>query len=110
VLKEGVGREDTVVWLNHRGGDLRGWVHSEPKLGLLAIVHRKALQEKGTKTRARSTSNSVEHKETLETSAVVSKLPDAVKAQINNLLANCKDLSPQVSHVISHITKKIAPW
>ncbi|BAT13425.1 Os11g0247350, partial [Oryza sativa Japonica Group] len=89
VLKEGVGGEDTVVWLNHRGGDLRGRVHGEPELGLLAIVHRETLKEKGTETGARSSSNSVEHKEALETSAVVGKLPDAVKAQINNLLANC---------------------
>ncbi|MCH1922015.1 hypothetical protein L9G15_21670, partial [Shewanella sp. A3A] len=65
VLKEGVGREDTVVWLNHRGGDLRGRVHGEPELGLLAIVHRETLKEKGTETGARSSSNSVEHKEAL---------------------------------------------
>ena len=39
VLKEGVGGQDTVVWLNNRGGDLRRRVHSEPKLGLLSIVN-----------------------------------------------------------------------
>jgi hypothetical protein len=45
VLEEGVGGQDTVVWLNHRGRDLGGWVHSEPKLGLLAVINRQALQE-----------------------------------------------------------------
>ena len=40
--------------------------------------------------RSRSSTNSVEDEEALETSAVVRKLPDTVKAQVNNLLANCK--------------------
>nr|CAB3461411.1 unnamed protein product [Digitaria exilis] len=75
VLKEGVGGQDTVV--------------CEPELGLLAVVNRQALKEEGTKARARSSTNSVEDKEALESSAVVCKLPDAVKAQVNNLLANC---------------------
>jgi hypothetical protein len=90
VLEEGVGGQDTVVWLNHRGRDLGGWVHSEPKLGLLAVINRQALQEEGAKARSRSSTNSVEDEEALETSAVVCKLPDAIKAQVNNLLANCK--------------------
>ena len=90
VLEERVGGQDTVVWLNHRGRDLGGWVHSEPKLGLLAVINRQALQKEGTKSRASSSTNSVEDKEALETSAVIGKLPDAVKAQVNNLLANCK--------------------
>jgi hypothetical protein len=69
---------------------LGGWVHSETKLGLLAVVNRQTLQEEGTKARACSSTNSVEDEEALETSAVVGKLPDAIKAQVNNLLANCK--------------------
>ena len=90
VLEERVGGQDTVVWLNHRGRDLGGWVHSEPKLGLLAIVNRQTLKEERTKARASSSTNCIEDKEALETSAVIGKLPDAVKAQVNNLLANCK--------------------
>jgi len=90
VLEEGVGGQDTVVWFNHRGRDLGGWVHSEPKLGLLAVINRQALQKEGTKSRASSSTNSVGDKEALETSAVICKLPDAIKAQVNNLLANCK--------------------
>jgi len=90
VLEERVGGQNTVVWLNHRGRDLGGWVHSEPKLGLLAVINRQALQEEGAKARSRSSTNSVEDEEALETSAVVLKLPDTVKAQVNNLLANCK--------------------
>ena len=80
VLEEGVGGQDTVVWLNNWGGDLGRWVHSEPELGLLAVVNRQALKEEGTKARARSSTNSIEDEEALETSAVVGKLPDAVKA------------------------------
>jgi len=95
VLKERVGGQDAVVWLNHRGGHLRRRVHSEPKLGLLAIVNRQTLKEERTKARASSSTNCIEDKETLETSAVVSKLPDAVKAQVNNLLANCKTSNHQ---------------
>jgi len=97
VLKEGVGGQDTVVWLNHRGRDLGRRVHSEPELGLLAVVYRQALQEEGTKARARSSTNSVEDEESLETSAVIGKLPDAVKAQVNNLLANCKTTKSSLS-------------
>jgi hypothetical protein len=43
-------------------------VHSDPELGLHSIVNKEPLKE---------------------TSAVVCKLPDAVKAHISNLLANC---------------------
>jgi len=90
VLEEGVGGQDTVVWFNHRGRDLGGWVHREPELGFLVVINKQALQEEGTKARSRSSTNSVEDEEALETSAVVLKLPDTVKAQVNNLLANCK--------------------
>jgi hypothetical protein len=95
VLEERVSGQDTVIWLDHRGGDLGRWVHSEPKLGLLAVVNRQALKEEGTKTRAGSSTNSVEDKEALETSTVVRKLSDAVKAQVNNLLANCRTINQQ---------------
>lgn len=50
VFKQGVSGEDTVVGLNHRGRNLRRWVHGEPELGLLAIVHRQTLKQEGSKT------------------------------------------------------------
>jgi hypothetical protein len=99
VLEERVGGQDTVVWLNHGCGHLGGWVHGETELGLLAIVNRQALQEERTKPRARSSTNSVEDEEALETSAIICKLPDAVKAQVNNLLANCKTSKSSLSMV-----------
>merc|ERR1711924_360408 len=47
VLEEGVGGEHSVVWLHHGGGHLRGWVHAEGQLGLLAVVHGQTLEEQG---------------------------------------------------------------
>ena len=88
VLQERVSREDTVVRLNNRRRDLRRRVNSETKLGLFPVVHREPLKEKRPKTRPSSTTNSVEDKEALETSTVISELPDTVQAEINNLLPN----------------------
>merc|ERR1712050_159835 len=39
VLKEGVGGEHGVVWLNNSSGDLWGWVDSESELGFLSIIN-----------------------------------------------------------------------
>ena len=69
------------------------WVYSEAQFGFLAIVHRQALEEERTKARTSATTNSIEDQEPLKASAVVSKLADAVKAQVNNLLANCRNKS-----------------
>ena len=89
VLQQGVRRQHGVVGLNDRGGDLRAGVHCEAKLGLLAIVNGQALQQQGAQTGASATTNGVEDQEALQTRAVVSKLADAVKSQVDNLLANC---------------------
>ena len=79
--------EDTVVRLNNRCRHLRRWVNSETKLGFFPIVHRESLKEERPHTRPSSSTNSIEDKEALETSAVISELSD--QAQINNLLPNC---------------------
>ena len=50
VLKGGVGGENRVVGLNDRAGKLRGGVHAELKLGLLAIVGGQLLHQQGTET------------------------------------------------------------
>ena len=42
-------------------------VDSEAELGLLAIVHREALQQKGAKAGAGASSHSIEHQEALQT-------------------------------------------
>ena len=88
VLQKGVGGEHRVVGLHDGSGDLGGGVHGEAELGLLAVVHGKALQKEGAKAGTGTTANGVEDKEALETSAVVSKLADAVEHEVDDLLAD----------------------
>jgi len=88
VLEEGVGGEDGVVRLNDGGGDLGGGVDGESKLGLLAVIDGKSLEEEGTETGAGTATNSVEDEEALETSALIGQLTDSVKAEINDLLTD----------------------
>ena len=88
VLKEGVGGEDGVVWLNNGGGHLWGWVDGESELGLLSVINGESLEEEGSETGSGTSTDGVESKETLETSALISKLSDSVEAEINNLLTN----------------------
>merc|ERR1711939_870503 len=88
VLQEGVGGKDSVVWLHNSSRHLRGWVDAEPKLGLLAIVNRKTLQQERPKARAGATSNGVEQKESLQAGALVCKLADAVEGEVDNLFAH----------------------
>jgi len=88
VLKERVSREHRVVRLNDSGGDLGRRIDGETKLGLLSVVNREALKEERAETGTSTTSDGVEDKEALETSAVISELADAVKGQINNLLTD----------------------
>ena len=88
VLKEGVGGEHGVVWLNNSGGDLWGWVDGESELGLLSVINRESLEEEGTETGSGTTTDGVEDEETLETSALVSELSDSVEAEIDDLLTD----------------------
>jgi len=88
VLEEGVGGEDGVVGLNDGGGDLGGWVDGESKLGLLAVIDGKSLEEEGTETGAGTATNSVEDEETLETSALIGELADSVEAEIDDLTSD----------------------
>ena len=88
VLEKGVSGQDGVVWLNNGGGDLRGWVDGETELGLLSVIDGKSLEEEGTKTGTGTTTDGVEDKESLETSALIGELSDSVEAEINNLLTD----------------------
>jgi hypothetical protein len=88
VLEKGVSGKDAVVRLHNSGRDLRGWVSAESELGFLSVVNGETLQEERAQTRAGTTADSVEDKEALETSAVVSKLADAVKGEVDNFLSN----------------------
>jgi len=88
VLEEGVSGEDGVVWLNNSGGDLWGWVDAEIKLGLLSVVNGETLEKEGTETGTSSSTDGVEDTESLETSAVVGKLADAVEAKVDDFLSD----------------------
>jgi len=88
VLKEGVSGEDGVVWLNDGGGDLRGWVDGESELGLLTVIDGESLEEEGSETGTGTTTDGVEDKESLETSALIGELSDSVEAEVNNLLTD----------------------
>ena len=71
VLNGAVGRQDSIVGLNDRGRDTRGWIDGKLKLGLLAIVGRETLEEERTKSRSSTTTERVEDEEPLEGGAVV---------------------------------------
>ena len=88
VLQERVGGQDGVVWLNDGGGDLRGWVDGESELGLLTVIDGESLEEEGSETGTGTTTDGVEDKESLETSALISELSDSVEAEVNNLLTD----------------------
>lgn len=88
MLKERVGGKDVVIWLNDSSSDLWGRGNSERELGLTTIIDGKSLKEEGTETGTGTTTSGVEDHETLKTGTVVSKLTDAVKDKVNNLLTN----------------------
>jgi len=88
MLKEGMSGQDGVVWLNNGGGNLWGWVDCETELGFLTVVDGKSLEEERSKTGSGTTTDSVEDKETLETSALIGELSDSVEAEINDFFTN----------------------
>jgi len=88
VLEEGVGGEDGVVRLNNSGGNLGRREDGETKLGLLTVVDGESLEEERSEAGSGTTTDGVEHEETLEASALVGKLSDSVEAEIDDLLTN----------------------
>lgn len=88
MLKGGVSGEDGVVRLDDRVRGLRGRVHGELKLRLLAVVGGEALKQKRTETRAGSTTERVEDEEALKTRAVVCQAADLVHHNVNLLLTD----------------------
>ena len=82
VLEKGMGGEHTVVRLDHCGGYLRSRIDAVTELRLFAVVDGQALEEEGSETRTGTTTNGIEDKETLQTSAVVSQLADTVEGVI----------------------------
>jgi hypothetical protein len=88
VLEGGVGRQDGVVGFDNRGGDLGSGVHTELKLGFLAVVNREALEEKGAETRAGAAAKRVENEKALKTSASIGQLADAFEHRVDEFLAD----------------------
>jgi len=88
MLKEGMSGQDGVVWLNNGGGNLWGWVDGETELGFLTVVNGESLEEERSETGSGTTTDSVEDKETLETSALIGELSDSVEAEINDFFTN----------------------
>ena len=88
MLKKRVSGEDRVVWLNNGGGNLWGWVDGETELGLLSVVDGKSLEEERSETGSCTSTDGIEDKETLETSALIRELSDSVEAEINDFLTN----------------------
>merc|ERR1712113_340021 len=88
VLQGGVGGQDGVVGLDHSSGNLGSRVDGELKLALLAVVHGQPLHEQGRKAGSSATSEGMEQKESLKSSAGVSELPNPVENQVDNLLSD----------------------
>jgi len=88
VLEGGVRGEDTVVWLNDGGRDLRGRVDGELELGLLAVVDGESLHKKRSKAGTGTATEGVEDQKALKTSALIGELSDSVEHEIDDLLTN----------------------
>merc|ERR1711997_224560 len=80
--------QDSIVRFNHSSGYLGSWVDGKLQLRFLSVVNRKTLHEKRRKSRSSSSTKGMEEKKSLKSSTLVSKLPDSVQNQINNLLAD----------------------
>ena len=80
--------ENGVVGFNNRVGHRWRGVYRELELGLLAIVGREALEDKGTETGTSSTAKGVENEKALETTAVVCKAADLLHYSVNHFLAH----------------------
>merc|ERR1719443_886563 len=80
--------QSTVVWLDHSCRDLWAGPNCEAQFGFLAVIHTEALKHKAPKARTCTSSAGIEHHETLQASAIVCKLANAVQAQIDDFLPN----------------------
>merc|ERR1719247_149840 len=89
VFKQRVDAKYRVVRLNDCGSHLGAGPDSETQLGLLAIVHREALQHEAAKTTAGASSDCIVDHEPLQACAVVGQLANTIEHQIHNFFANC---------------------
>ena len=88
VFQGGVGGQDRVVGLDDGSGDLGSWVDGEFQFGFLSVVDGQTFHQQGGESGTGASSERVEDQEALETGALVGKLADAVKHQIDDLLAD----------------------
>ena len=88
VLKGGMGGQDGVVWLNDSGGDLGSGVDGELQLGFLSVVDAEAFHEEGGEAGSGTATEGVEDEESLETSTLISQLPDPVQDQVDDFLTD----------------------
>merc|ERR1719471_39129 len=88
VLQGGMGCQDRVVGLDYSGGNLRCWVNGELQLALLSVVHTQSLKEERGESRSGTSTKGMEHKESLETGALVSQFPDPVQTEIYDLFSD----------------------
>ena len=88
MLQSSMSSQYSIVRLHNSGGNLGGRIDGELQLRLLAIVHGETLHQQRGESRSSSSSEGMEEKESLEASTLVSKLPDSVQDQINDLLSN----------------------
>mmetsp|Transcript_48999 Transcript_48999/g.88100 ORF Transcript_48999/g.88100 Transcript_48999/m.88100 type:complete len:322 (-) Transcript_48999:28-993(-) len=88
MFEEGVHAQHSVIRLDNSCGDLRTAPNGEGDLALLAVVNRQALKHQASQARSSATAACVVHAETLKTGTVVRKLPNAVKHEVNDFLAD----------------------
>jgi hypothetical protein len=88
VLQGGVSGQDGVVGLDDGDGSLRSRVDAELQLALLSVVNGQTLHEQSTETRTGTTTEGVEDKESLKTSAAIGDATNLVEDTIDKLLAN----------------------
>ena len=88
VFQSGVGSQDRVVRFNDRGGHLGGGVNRELELALLSVVGAQPLQQQTSETGSGTTSERVEHEESLESGTVVGETSHSVHDVVDELLSD----------------------
>ena len=65
-----------------------GWVDGEAQFRFLSVVDGQSFEEERSQAGSSSTTDGVEHQETLKTGTVVSKLSDSVQAEIDDFFSD----------------------
>ena len=116
VLQRGVCRQDRVVWLHNRSGNLcvctrwNAWreivqilyvcmnvwlsylrrrINTKLQLWFLAIINWESFHHKRCKTTSGSASEGVEDEEALQATTLLRQLPGSIHEEVNDLLSDC---------------------